>query len=107
MGTHRAFKATKDGCSIRSGVAPALGLSASYLQAPLPMIGHAWPRAWTDPEEEPARYASQLELAAKLEPTWRAMHVNECGLSRALRLIGRRPAVSRPRSGAWTSISHS
>jgi replication initiation protein RepC len=82
-------------------VAPAIGLSGSRLQALLVMIGHTRPQAWTDPEDEPVCYASQVELAAALGKTERAVRADEAALSRRLGLIEKRTAAngSRSRSG--------
>jgi len=82
-------------------VAPALRLSAARLQALLAMIGYTRPQAWTDPEDEPVCYASQVELAAKLGLTPRAVRAHERALSRDLGLIEKRTAAngSRSRSG--------
>ena len=82
-------------------VAPALRLSAARLHALLAMIGYTRPQAWVDPEDEPVCYASQVELAAKLGLTPRAVRAHERALSRDLGLIEKRTAAngSRSRSG--------
>ncbi len=79
-------------------VAPAIGLSGSRLQALLVMIGHTRPQAWTDPEDEPVCYASQVELAAALGKTERAVRADEAALSRRLGLIEKRTAANGARS---------
>ena len=68
-------------------VAPAIRLSAARLHALLAMIGYTRPQAWTDPEDEPVCFASQVELAAKLGLTPRAVRAHERALSRDLGLI--------------------
>ena len=59
-------------------------------------------RAWTDPEDEPVCYASQVELAATLGRSERAVRAHERALSRDLGLIEKRTAAngSRSRAGA-------
>ena len=82
-------------------VAPAIRLSAARLQALLAMISYTRPQAWVDPDEEPVCFASQVELAAKLGLTPRAVRSHERALSHKLGLIEKRTAAngSRSRSG--------
>ncbi len=87
--------------NLLSEVAPAIGLSGARLHALLVMIGYTRPQAWVDPEDEPVCYASQVELAAKLGLSGRAVRAHERALSRDLGLIEKRTAAngSRSRSG--------
>ena len=81
-------------------VAPALRLSSACLHALLAMIGYTRPQAWTDPTEEPVCFASQVELAAKLGLTPRAVRNHEAALSGRLGLIEKRTAANGSRSRA-------
>ena len=87
--------------SLLMEVASAIRLSGARLHALLVMIGYTRPQAWTDPEDEPVCYASQVELAANLGLTGRAVRAHERALSRDLGLIEKRTAAngSRSRSG--------
>ena len=79
-------------------VAPVIGLSSARLQALLVMMGYTRPQAWTDPEDEPVCYASQVELAAAMGRTERAVRATENALSRRLGLIEKRTAANGARS---------
>jgi replication initiation protein RepC len=79
-------------------VASAIGLSGARLRALLVMMGHTRPLAWTDPEDEPVCYASQVELAAALGKTERVVRADEHALSRRLGLIEKRTAANGARS---------
>ena len=79
-------------------VASAIGLSGARLRALLVMIGYTRPQAWTDPEDEPVCYASQVELAAALGKTDRVVRADEHALSHRLRLIEKRTAANGARS---------
>lgn len=84
-----------------SELAPAIGLSGARLHALLVMIGYTRPQAWTDPNDEPVCYASQVELAAAMGLSERAVRAHEHALSRRLGLLEKRTAAngSRSRSG--------
>lgn len=105
--THATYPVLPDGMQrsqveqLLSELAPAIGLSGARLHALLVMIGYTRPQAWTDPEDEPVCYASQVELAAALGLSERAVRAHEHALSRQLGLVEKRTAAngSRSRSG--------
>lgn len=102
--THATYPVLPEGMQrsqveqLLSELAPAIGLSGARLHALLVMIGYTRPQAWTDPDDEPVCYASQVELAAALGLTERAVRSHEHALSRRLGLVEKRTAANGARS---------